>query len=344
MVKVMIGVDPHKRSHTAVAIDDREEEMARIEVRATKRQVEQLRKWATPFVERVWAIESAAGLGYLLAQQLVAAGEDVVDVPATLAARVRVLGTGHSNKNDPNDGRSVAVAALRAPTLPSVQPADHSAVLRLLAKRNLDLGRQRNRIACRLHAMICELVAGGITKEITASRAEQLLASLTPATVAEAAKTAMALELVADIRHADTQIVDIKRRIRDAVVASKTSLTDLYGVGPVIAALVIGYTGDVTRFANCDRFAAYNGTAPIELSSGGRIVHRLSRRGNRTLNYAIHMAALAQIRQPTSDGRVYFDRKIAEGKTTREAIRALKRRISNAIYRQLVIDADRQRA
>ncbi len=344
MVKVMIGVDPHKRTHTAVAIDDREDEMARIEVRATKRQVEQLRKWAAPFDERVWAIESAGGLGYLLAQQLVAAGEHVVDVPATLAARVRVLGTGRSNKNDPNDGRSVAVAALRSPSLPSVQAADHSAVLRLLAKRNLDLGRERNRIVCRLHAMVCELVPGGIAQEIRASRAEQLLVSFTPTTPVQGAKKTMALELVDDVRRVDAQIVDIQRRIRDAVVASKTSLTDLYGVGPVIAALVIGYTGDVTRFATCDRFAAYNGTAPIEVSSAGRVVHRLSRRGNRTLNYAIHMAALAQIRQPASEGRAYFDRKIAEHKTTREAIRALKRRISDRIYRQLFVDADRQRA
>src|SRR3989442_738246 len=139
---------------------------------------------------------------------------------ATLAARVRVLGTGRSNKNDPNDGRSVAVAALRAPSLPSVRPADHSAVLRLLAKRNLDLGRERTRIVCRLHAMLCELVPGGIAQEIRASRAEQLLTAFTPTTTVQGAKKVMALELVDDIRRVDTQIVDIKRRIRDAVVAS----------------------------------------------------------------------------------------------------------------------------
>jgi transposase len=343
-VKVMIGVDPHKRSHTAVAIDDREQEVSRIEVRATRRQVDQLVKWAAPFDARVWAIESAAGLGYLLAQQLVGAGEHVVDVPATLAARVRVLGTGRSNKNDANDGRSVAVAALRSPGLAVVQPADHVAVLRLLAKRNLDLGRERNRIACRLHAMICELGPGGITKEIKASRAEQLLASVSPTTAVEAAKVAMALELVADIRRVDAQIADMKRRIRDAVAASKTSLTDLFGVGPIVACLVIGYSGDVTRFANRDRYAAYNGTAPIEVSSAGRVVHRLSRRGNRTLNYAIHMAAVAQIRHLDSEGRAFFDRKIADGKTKREALRALKRRVSDAVYRQLLVDAERRSA
>jgi len=104
---------------------------------------------------------------------------------------------------------------------------------------------------------------------------------------------------------------------------------------------VIGYTGNVRRIANRDHFAAYAGVAPIEHSSGGRIAHRLSRRGNRKLNNAIHIAAISQIRQPHSDGWAYFDRKVAEGKTKREAVRSLKRQISNAVYRQLVIDAER---
>jgi transposase len=124
---VMIGVDPHKATHTAVAVDDQEQELDRLRVRATRRQLEQLRKWAEPYGDRVWAIESAGGLGYLLAQQLVGAGERVVDVPATLASRVRLLGTGRSDKNDPNDARSVAIAALRAPRLAEVQAADHAA-------------------------------------------------------------------------------------------------------------------------------------------------------------------------------------------------------------------------
>ncbi len=127
-MRVMIGVDPHKGSHTAVAIDQDEARLAKMRVRATRRQVEQLLEWAARFDERTWAIESAGGLGYLLAQQLLNAGERVLDVPATLAARVRVLGTGRSNKNDPNDAHSVAVAALRAPRLASVTRADHAGV------------------------------------------------------------------------------------------------------------------------------------------------------------------------------------------------------------------------
>ena len=133
-MSVIIGVDPHKATHTAVAIDHSEVELARARVRATRTQIPQLLRWAEPLGERTWAIESAGGLGYLLAQQLVAAGETVVDVPATLASRVRVLGTGRSDKNDPNDALSVAIAALRAPSLREVAPADHAQVLRLLAK------------------------------------------------------------------------------------------------------------------------------------------------------------------------------------------------------------------
>jgi transposase len=163
---VMIGVDPHKGSHTAVAIDADELDLALVTVRAARCQVDEFVVWATRFEERTWAIESAGGLGYLLGQQLVAAGERVVDVPATLAARVRMLG-GRSNKNDSNDALSVAVAALRAPPT-RVGRSDHSGVLRLSAKRNSDLGRARNWTACRLHALLAELVAGGIPQEINA--------------------------------------------------------------------------------------------------------------------------------------------------------------------------------
>ncbi len=133
---VVIGVDPHKASHTAVAIDEAEDELSSVKVRATRRQMDQLLGWADPFDKRTCAIESAGGLGYLLAQQLVARGEEVLDVPATLASRIRVLATGRSNKNDPNDALSVAIATFRAPNLRSVEAADHVEVLRLLAKRN----------------------------------------------------------------------------------------------------------------------------------------------------------------------------------------------------------------
>jgi len=163
---VIIGVDPHKATHTAVAISSGEQELARKKVRSSGAQADQLMAWAEPFATRTWAVESAGGLGYLLAQQLVAAGETVLDVPATLASRVRVLSTGRSNKNDPNDALSVAIAALRSRGLRRVETAGHSEVLRLLAKRNTDIGNHRTRLVCRLHALLAELAGGGIAKEI----------------------------------------------------------------------------------------------------------------------------------------------------------------------------------
>ena len=319
-------------------------ELGRIRVRATRKQVPQLLAWAEPLGARTWAIESAGGLGYLLAQQLVEAGETVLDVPATLASRVRVLGTGRSDKNDPNDALSVAIAALRTPALRLVRGADHGEVLRLLAKRNIDIGSHRTRVVCRLHNALMELAPGGIAKELNASDAVTLLASIEPATPVEQTRHDLARELLAEVQRLDGQLKESHRRIRIAVKAPQgRPLTDLFGVGPVIACYLIGFTGDVRRFASRDQFAAYNGTAPVERSSGGRVVHRLSQRGNRRLNHAIHLAAVCQIRQRHSDGRAYFDRKLAEGKTKKEALRALKRHVSNAVYRQLLIDADRAR-
>ena len=338
---VVIGIDPHKKTHQAVALDAKEVELGRLEVRATKTQVDRLVRWAAPFGERTWAIESAGGLGYLLAQQLVDAGEAVVDVPATLASRVRLLGTGQSNKNDANDARSVAIAALRSPGLANVEAANHREVLRLLAKRNVDLGRERNRTVCRLHALLAELAPSGITREISVSVAQALLDATQPTSLVASARHAMASELVEDVRRLDAQMKESKRRVAEAVTASKTSLVEIFGVGPVVAAMCIGFTGDVRRFPSADRFAAYNGTAPVEMSSGGHRVFRLSRRGNRRLNHAIHMAAVTQLRHKNSAGRAYYDRKIAEGQTSKMALRSLKRRVSDAIYRRLLEDAER---
>ena len=162
-----------------------------------------------------------------------------------------------------------------------------------------------------------------------------------PITPVQRIRYDLALELLDDVKRLDVQLNESHKRIKTAVKASGTSLTELYGVGPILACALIGHTGDVRLFTTRDQFASYAGVAPIEHSSGGRIVHRLSRRGNRQLNHAIHMVAICQIRQTNSEGRFYFERKVAEGKTTKEALRALKRQISNVVYRQLVIDSSK---
>ena len=189
-----------------------------------------------------------------------------------------------------------------------------------------------------------ELAPGGIAKEINASDVDRFLATIEPATPVEQIRYDLAVELLDDIRRLDAQLKDSHRRIRQAVLASRTSVTEIYGIGPIIAAMVIGFSGDIARFANRDAYAAYNGTAPVEFSSAGRTVHRVSQRGNRQLNHALHMAAICQIRQRHSEGRRYFERRVAEGKTKKEALRALKRQVSNRVYRHLLADAARERA
>lgn len=343
---VMIGIDPHKRTHTAVAIDRGERVLGERLVRATDTQVPELLAWAKRLDggERLWAIESAGGLGYLLAQQLLAAGEQVVDIPATLASRVRLLGSGRSEKNDPNDARSVAIAALRASELVPVRVEDHATVLRLLSRRHAELGWAYNKTACRFHALVADLVPGGIGKEVVVSQARSLLDDLDPAGTVALERHAMAVEMLDELERLNTQRKALRRRIAVAVTASGTTLTDVFGIAEIGAAVILGQVGDVTRFPTADRFAAYNGTAPIEWSSGNpkHPTRRLSRRGNRTLNHVIHIAAVTQVRHRHSPGRAFYDRKRAEGTTSRSAIRALKRRISDAIYRHLITDAARQ--
>ncbi len=159
-----IGIDPHKATHTAVAIDEAEMVLGELTVPADRYQIARLLDWAGRLDGdgRLWAVESAGGLGSLLSQQLVAGGERVVDVPAVLASRVRVLSSGKSDKNDPNDARSVAIAALRQPALAVVRRQDHATVLRMLAKRHLELTSLRTQAVCRLHAVLMLLKPGGM--------------------------------------------------------------------------------------------------------------------------------------------------------------------------------------
>ena len=265
-------------------------------------------------------------------------------MPPKLGARVRLLATGDVNKNDPNDARSVAIAALRSPGVREVRPDDHAAVLKIWSKRYRDLGRTRTQVVCRLHAVLCELVPGGVSKAITAPHAARLVASIAPSGAVEAARAELAAAFLEDLRSVDARIRETRKTLAAAVQTAGTSLTGLFGVGPVIAAAVIGDVRTVSRFPGRDHFAAYNGTAPIEVSSGPRKIYRLSRRGNRRLNHAIHMAAVTQIGHRHSQGRAYYDKKLAEGKTPKEALRALKRQISNAMFACLQADARRAAA
>jgi transposase len=258
-------------------------------------------------------------------------------VSPVLASRARLLGSGRSDKNDPNDARSVAIAALRQPGLAVVRGEDHTQVLRMLAKRHLELTGLRTQAACRLHSVLTQLRPGGMGQRLSAAKAARMLGGMRNLDLVGEQRRTMAKTHLVDIRRWDREIKANKMLISKAVATSGTTVTDVYGVGPVVAAFLIGYTGDIGRFASANHYAAYNGTAPIEVSSGGKKRHRLSMRANRVLNHAIHMTAVAQIRHDTP-GRVYYNRKQAEGKTRKEALRALKRRVSDTVYHKLVAD------
>ena len=245
---VMIGIDPDKGSHTAVAVGAAGEPLGKLRVRACPDRAGKLVAGALAWPGRTWAVDGARGLGRLLARQLAAAGERAGDVQPKLAARVRLLEAGDTNKTDPDDARSVAVAALRSTGRQEVTADGHAVVLTVRAKRHRDLSRTRNQVVCRLHAVLCELIPGGVPDEITAGQAARILEQLAPAGAVAQARCELAAELPAGIGHLDAQRREVKKKLAAAVTASGTSLTEVSGAGPVIAATVIGDVITVARF------------------------------------------------------------------------------------------------
>jgi transposase len=216
-------------------------------------------------------------------------------------------------------------------------------VLHLLTKRRQDLVAARTQTINRLHRLLMDLVPGGAHRNLTAKRATALLAGVAPAGAPAVIRWQLATELVADVRQLDERIAVIEARIKAAVTESKTTLVKLFGVDPVLAATFLGEVGDISRFPSKHHFAAHTGTAPLEASSGQVVRHRLSRAGDRKLNHALYMMAMVQVRRPSA-GQAYYRRKLAEGKSPKEALRCLKRRLSDAVYRCLLADQYDQRS
>jgi transposase len=228
-----------------------------------------------------------------------------VDVPAKLAARARLLGTSSARKSDLADACSVAAAAIHYRRLRPVALEDHTVIFRLLSDRRDDLVAERIRTLSRLHVLLSDLHPGGAAREFSATRAATLLRQIHPITVVDFERKRIARELLADVRRLDRQIKTASQAIRTAVREHGTTLTQVYGVGPVLAAKLVGHAGDISRFPDRDHFASYTRTAPVEASSGHLRRHRLNRGGNRQLNTALHIIAVCQIRDP-SPGQVYY--------------------------------------
>ena len=339
MAKVVIGVDPHKRINAVVVVNSRAQVLARAQFVNDAQGFRELRRFSRQWRPRTWAIEGCNGVGKHVAQRLVAAGERVVDVSTRRAALVRVFAGGNGRKNDDTDAHSIALVGLHAPDLPAVRADDRRTALRLLSNRRRELIGQRTQCVNRLHRDLVGLVAGGAPRSLNAKKTRALLASVKPRDEIGRLRRHLAAELLSELVTLDKKIGAIEAEVRALVRSTPTGLPKIYGVGPVITALTLGEVGDIARFADRNHFASYNGTAPDDKGSAGNPAHCVNIKGNRKLNHAIHMIAITQIRNRNSPGRAYYKRKLAQSKTKKEALRALKRKISDVIYRQLVADA-----
>jgi transposase len=335
--RVVIGMDPHKRSVTIEVMTGDETILGGGRYATDEGGFAAMRGDVAGFGDRVWAIEGCRGIGRHVAQRLLAVGEEIVDVPPKLSAEVRVYATGQGRKTDATDAHSIALAGTRVAGLrPVVADADLD-VLRLLADRRRQLGEEHTRQVCQLHALLLELIPGGAKKALSAAQAKQLLAKVRPRDVAGKTRRRLAAELIGDLEQIYARKKDADKELRELVAATGTGLLDLHGIGPSGAARLLVEVGDITRFPDRNHFASWTGTAPIDASSGDHVRHRLSRGGNRQINRALHIMATVQLRNAT-DGRAYYDRKKAGSKSSMEAMRCLKRRLSDTVYRTMLAD------
>jgi transposase len=287
---------------------------------------------------RVWAVEGCNGIGHHIAMRLLAAGEQVVDVPPKLSARARVFATGQGRKTDATDAHSVALVGTRMAGLRPVVNDEQLAVLRVLVDRRRSLGEDHTRMTSQLHRLLLELIPGGAKKDLSAAQAKALLAKVRPRDAAGKTRRRVAAELIADLERVYARKKAADKELRELVAATGSSLLTLPGIGPTGAARLLVDVGDITRFPDRGHFASWNGTAPIDASSGDVVRHRLSRAGNRQINRTLHTMAIVQLRNP-GPGRDYYDRRKADGKSSMEALRALKRRLSDIVFRLMLDDA-----
>ena len=332
-------MDPHKRSVTIEVMAGDEAVLGGGRFATTVEGYRAMRAYVAVWSERVWAIEGCAGIGGHVATRLLGDGEQVVDVPAKLSARARVFTTGQGRKTDATDAHSVALVGTRMGGLRPVVDDQQLAVLRVLVDRRRSLGEDHTRMVAQLHHLLLLLIPGGAKKDLSAAQAKALLASVRPRDAAGKTRRRVAAELIADLERVYQRKKAANKELEVLLAQTGTSLMTLNGIGPSGAARLLVEVADITRFPSRAHFASWNGTAPIDASSGDQIRHRLSRAGNRQINRVLHIMATVQLRNATTLGRAYYDRRKAEGKTSMEAMRALKRRLSDLVYRAMVNDA-----
>ena len=335
---VVIGMDPHKRSATIEVMGGDEAILGGGRFATDAAGYRAMLGYGRRFGQRTWAVEGCQGIGRHIANRLLCDGEQVVDVPPKLSARARIFATGQGRKTDETDAHSIALVGTRMSGLRPVVDNEQLTVLRILVDRRRSLGEDHTRMISQLHQLLLELIPGGAKKDLSAAQAKLLLATVRPRDAAGKTRRRVAAELISDLERIYARKKAADKELRELLTATGTTLTDLNGIGPSGAARLLVEVGDITRFPSKAHFASWNGTAPIDASSGEQIRHRLSRKGNRQINRVLHIMATVQLRNPT-EGRAYFDRRKNDGKTSMEAMRALKRHLSDIVYRQLLADA-----
>lgn len=335
---VVLGIDAHKRTHTVVAVDAAGRQLGVRVTRSTSTAAHlDLVRWAGQFgLDRSWAVEDCRHLSRRLEADLLAAGEMIVRVPPKLMAHCRDSARTYG-KSDPIDALAVARAALREPDLPAARLDGPERELRLLTDHREDLVADRTRMISRLRWHLHELDPDWdpgprslrSRKNLTAVAAR--LATMGGLVARLAADlTARITALTADVNDLENEISVLVRQLAPALLA-------VPGAAELTAAKIVAQTADVRRFKSKDAYARHNGTAPLPVWSANRTRHRLSRTGNRQLNCAIHRIAVTQIRcHPPA--QAYLKTRMAAGDTKTEALRALKRRLSDIIYRALLAD------
>jgi len=258
-----------------------------------------VRRWP----DRVWAIEGCSGIGRHVALRLLADGQEVVDVPPKLSARARVFSTGQGRKTDATDAHSVALVGTRMAGLRPVVDDQQLTVLQILVDRRRSLGEDHTRMIAQLHHLLLELIPGGAKKDLSAAQAKALLAKVRPRDAAGKTRRRVAAELIGDLERIYQRRKAADKELKQLVAATGTTLMELTGIGPSGAARLLVEVSDITRFPDRDHFASWNGTAPIDVSSGDQVRHRLSRAGNRQINRTLHIMATVQLRNPT-EGRL----------------------------------------
>jgi transposase len=332
---VVLGADLHKRSHTVVVIDETGRKLAEKTVAATDQGHLELCRWAANWPDRMWGLEDCRHLSRRLDAELVRAGESVVRVPPKLMAGARLSGR-EPGKSDPIDALAVARAVLREPDLPvaSLDGPDRQA--RLLIDHRDDLVGERTRHEQRLRWFLVELaIAEPAARSLGRITAQAAVGAALAGRTEPVAR--FARDLLARISELSVTIRALEREIEIVARGLAPTLLDLTGCGPLTAAKIVGEAAGISRFRSKEAFARHNGTAPVPVWSGNTVRHRLNRGGNRQLNVALHRIAITQVRLGGA-GRAYLDHRMAAGDTRTEAIRALRRRISDEVFRRLRAD------